>query len=85
MIAPEDVKRFEDLQDLFSNPGWKVLADELEFKVEAIKEGFTQFGTLPELISYGQGRISVYREFLTLPDIINNALNEHANEQADPV
>lgn len=83
-MTPEDVKHFETLQDLFTQPGWAVLAEELEFKIEAIKEGFTAFGTLPELISYGQGRISVYRELLTLPAIINNALDELKNEQADP-
>lgn len=75
-MNPEDIKKFESLQDLFVHPGWKVLEEELEFKVESIKEGFTQLGVSDALLAYGQGRISVYREFAGLPSVIDAALED---------
>lgn len=75
-MKPEDVKKFETLQDLFSHPGWKVLDDECTFKVDAIKETFTQFGLAENLLAYGQGRVAAYREFQGLPGLIEHALKE---------
>ncbi len=76
MITPENVKKFETLQDLFAHPGWLLLVDELEFKRESIKESFTVFGTPQELITFGQGRICVYDELKGLPSMIEHALKE---------
>jgi hypothetical protein len=87
-VTPENVRRFETLHDLFQHPGWSILEDELIFKTEAIKEGFTQLGVTEPLLAYGQGRISVYRELTSLPAVIRKALDEQdvdENEQADSV
>jgi len=85
VITPENVKRFETLLDLFSHPGWALLCEEFNFKVEAIKEGFTVFGLDPNVITYGQGRISVYRELEGLPIILRNALDEQKEDEQNPV
>lgn len=84
-MTPEDVKKFEKLQDLFSHEGWGLLIDECNFKIDAIKESFTSFGITENLLSFGQGRVAVYRELSSLPVIIESALAEQANEQATSV
>lgn len=75
-MTSEDVKRFETLLDLFSHAGWRVLVDEFQFKTEAIKEQFTVLGIDPNILAFGQGRISVYRELEGLPTLIRNALEK---------
>jgi hypothetical protein len=84
-VTPEDVKRFETLLDLSSHPGWAILLDEYEFKVESIKEGFTQFGLDAGILAYGQGRISVYRELASMAPIIRNALENQKEDEQNPV
>lgn len=83
-MTPEDVKKFEKLQDLFSHPGWALLIDECNFKVDAIKESFTTFGLTEALVAYGQGRVSVYRELNSLPLIIEQALKPE-DVETDPI
>lgn len=77
MITQENVKRFETLLDLFSHPGWGLLMDEFDFKEQALKEQFVQFGISPELLAFGQGRLSVYRELASLSPVLRNALEEN--------
>lgn len=84
-MTPEDVKKFETLQDLFSHPGWPVLINECDFKVESIKESLTSFGIAENLLAYGQGRISVYREFSSLPVIIDQALKPQEDGETDSI
>lgn len=80
-MTPEDVKKFETLLDLFAHPGWKLLVDELEFKREAIKESFVQFGVAENLLTYGQGRIQVYDELRGLPSLIEQALKPQEDDE----
>lgn len=79
-MTPEDVRKFETLLDLTSHPGWALLGDEHDFKIEAIKDGFTTFGITSELLAYGQGRISVYRELASLGPIIRQALENNKED-----
>jgi hypothetical protein len=80
-VTPEAVKQFETLLDMFGHPGWQVLMEEFDFKIDSIKEGFTSFGITPELLAFGQGRISVYRELQGLPTLLRNALEEKDVEE----
>jgi hypothetical protein len=84
-MTPEDVKRFETLQDLFSHPGWAMLVEELDARTEAIKEGFTTFGVTETLLAFGQGRISTHRDLTSLPNVIEHALKEQDDVETDPV
>lgn len=84
-MTPEDVKRFETLLDLTSHPGWGLLLDEYEYKVEAIKEGFTTFGLADQILAYGQGRISVYRELASMGPILRNALDNQKEDEQNPI
>jgi hypothetical protein len=81
MMTPDNVKRFETLQDLFTHKGWGILLDEFEFKEASLKEQFCQFGIAPELLLFGQGRISVYRELAGLPAIIDQALKPEEDDE----
>lgn len=82
-MTPEDVKKFETLQDLFSHRGWAILDDEFDFKIDSIKEQLTHFGVTEALLAFGQGRISAYREIKGLPNLIEMALKD--NVETDSV
>lgn len=85
-MTSDDIKRFETLLDLTSHPGWALLLDEYDFKIEAIKDGFTQFGITEGILAYGQGRISVYRELSSMGPILRNALdNQKEDNEPDSV
>lgn len=83
-MTPEDVKRFETLQDMFAHPGWRIRIDEFEFKEQALKEQFAQFGITAELLAFGQGRISVYRELAGLPALLEQALENKKEDESNP-
>lgn len=82
-MTPENVRKFETLLDLTSHPGWALLGDEHDYKIEAIKDGFTTFGVSPELLAYGQGRISVYRELASLGPVIRQALESNKEDESE--
>lgn len=85
-MTSDDIKRFETLLDLTSHPGWGLLLDEYDFKIEAIKDGFTTFGITESILAYGQGRISVYRELASMGPILRNALdNQKEDNEPDSV
>lgn len=79
-MTSEDAKKFETLQDLFAHEGWALLVEEMNAKIEAIKEGFTRPGLTVDYLAFGQGRINVYREMDSLPRVIEHALNEYKED-----
>lgn len=89
-MTPEQIRELEQILETCNSPGWKLILNDVDHKVDAIKEGFTQFGITEQLWNYGQGRISVYRELLTLEAVLDEALKQAKedsldNEQADSV
>lgn len=82
-MTPEDVKRFEILLDLSAHPGWSILLDEFDFKIDSLKDGFTTFGITSELLAFGQGRISVYRELASLRPILSQALENNKEDEQE--
>lgn len=74
----------EQLYELTNTPGWAVLAEDLDKKVEAIKEELT----VPskevdgELLRIAQGRILAYRDILSIHGAVGYALKQ-ADEEAE--
>lgn len=84
----EQRQKLESMFDLTSHPGWKVLGEDLEKRVDALKEGLaTREATIYQL-GLAHGHIKVYRELISLRDLIEMILKqdqEDMNEQAAAV
>jgi predicted DNA-binding protein len=77
-MTPEDTRRLEAIHSTVTSDGWKYLVEDIETKVESIKEEFTQAATNLELLRFGQGRLVVYREFASLRAIVAQILDNLA-------
>lgn len=85
-MTNEDQKKLEAIQSTIATDGWNVIMDDLVKKLDAIKEEFTNPGVSLEMLRFGQGRLTVYREFLSLGNMIENILQnaiEDAKEDAE--
>lgn len=83
-MTPEDVKRYETLQDMFAHPGWTILADEFDTNIEILREEVLSYKMDFDRVMYTRGRISTLRDIKAFPAIIENALKDE-DEQADSV
>lgn len=79
-MTPEDVKRIEAIQETVNSPGWKHLLEDVDSKVTAIKEDFSNPSITVDLLRLGQGRLFVYKELQALPQIVDSIL---ANNKLD--
>lgn len=87
-MTNDDVKRLEAIQSTVLSDGWKYLMEDVREKVEVLKYEFTNPQVSLELLRLGQGRIIVYNELLTLPIMVDQALEmnkEDEREQAAAV
>ncbi len=80
-ISMEDRIALEELNLMVSTPGWKILSESIDKKIEAIKEELT--APVPEMNEYllriAQGRLLAYRDILSVPGQTTWALTA-ANE-----
>jgi hypothetical protein len=72
----ENLARLEAIQSTVVSDGWKFLMEDIEDKLKAIKEEFTSPQVNLELLRFGQGRITVYKELLSLEAIVNAAIDQ---------
>jgi len=75
-MSEESTKKLEALFDLTSHPGWQYLIDDMEERVDAIKESLTQ-GEVPAYeLGLAQAHVKVYREIINLRTMIELAIKQ---------
>lgn len=84
-MSPDDLKRAEAIQSTVVTDGWKHLLDDVQNKVEQLKHELTNPNVTLDLLRLAQGRIIVYNEMLSLRALIENALDQHKEDEADKV
>lgn len=82
-MTPEDVKRIEQLQETVNSQGYRFMLEDVEAKVAAIKEDFTNPNITLDLLRVGQGRLFVYKELLGLPAIVDSILENHKLDEQE--
>lgn len=76
MITVEDRRRFESLNSMFAEPGWKTLAEEMDFVINALKETLVNHKVPYEMTQFQRGRIAALRDIQGYPQLIDQALKE---------
>jgi hypothetical protein len=76
-------KELELIFDMTSHPGWKCLCEDLEARVDALKEGMITNESTPYQIGLAQGHVKVYREVIALRSFLDNYLSQKAEDDAD--
>ncbi len=81
----ETRKELEALNELIHLKRWDILVEDIENKVEELKEQVLHPEVTGDLLKIAQGRIIAYREILALPTIVDAALNQEEDTEVDPV
>lgn len=81
-MSPEDLKRLEAIQSTVTSDGWNYLIEDIQAKVDAMKEEFLNPQVTLDLIRFGQGRVSVYKEIIGLRSVVERVLDD-ANAPAE--
>jgi hypothetical protein len=81
-VTPENVKRYETYQDLFSHPGWKQLEEEFEENISTLKDNLVSSPN-EAWSNVLRGRITTFKDLLGFPSLVEKALED--NVEADPV
>ncbi len=79
----ETQKALESLNEMIHTPGWDVLEEDIQEKVDDLKEQVLHPEVTGDLLKIAQGRIIAYREILSLPVIVEAALNPEVEEDQD--
>jgi len=73
----------EKMRDTVISDGWKLLMQDVQKQHDTIRDALgNPAGTIDE-IRVAQGRLSVYRELLALPDVIDLTLKQREEDLAD--
>jgi hypothetical protein len=78
-----DSQKLEVLHEMTNVPGWKLLVEDLEARVDALKEGLVNNRSDEYQIGLAQGHIKVYREFINLRVMIDQLQKQYAEEAED--
>lgn len=81
----EEIKKLETLFDLTSHPGWSVLVSDMEDRIEAIKESLTRGEVSAYDLGLAQAHVKVYREIISLRDMIDAAIKQMQEDEADSI
>jgi len=73
-MSPEDRKMYDDLFDLFTHPGWKLVIQDLERMIEPI-EDIRYTNDLADLHA-NKGKVEVMDYLLNLPEITERSYEE---------
>lgn len=76
-------KELELIFDMTSHPGWKFLVEDLEARVDALKEGMITNESTPYQIGLAQGHVKVYRELSVLRKFLDNYLSQKAEDEIE--
>ena len=74
-MTPEDVKRYETLQDLFVHPGWYLLEDELKENIETLKDNLVTSSN-EAWTNILRGRIITIKDILGYPVLVEKQLED---------
>jgi len=75
----------EKLSEMVNTEGWEIMVDDLEKKIEAIKEELTtpSAEVNGDLLRIAQGRILAYRDILSIPSSISFAFEQDKEDRAE--
>lgn len=82
----DDRNRLEAIQSTVTSDGWNYLIEDIQAKVDSMKEEFLSPQVTLELLRFGQGRIAVYKEIIGLRSVVEHVLDddtEAAREELD--
>lgn len=71
----------DNLRDMFATEGWKKYLEDVETKVNAIKEELTNPEIPENVANFGRGRIAVYRELLTFERLVDQFVQQAAEDK----
>lgn len=77
------VKKLEQLFDLTSHPGWIMLCEDMQERIEATKEGMTRAEVTAYQQGLANGHIKVYRELIALRRIIEISREQAKDEETE--
>lgn len=75
-MSPDDRTRLEAIQSTVISDGWNYLIEDIQAKVDSMKEEFLNPQVTLELLRFGQGRISVYKELIGLRNVVERVLED---------
>lgn len=79
----DKIRDLELIFDMTSHPGWKILVKDMQERVDALKEGLVSNESTPYQLGLAQGHVKVYREIVTLRDMIEHFLSEQALDNVE--
>lgn len=74
----DDRNRLEAIQSTVTSDGWNYLIEDIQAKVDSMKEEFLNPQVTLELLRFGQGRIAVYKEIIGLRSMVEHVLDDDA-------
>jgi hypothetical protein len=77
----DETQRLEAIQSTVITDGWKYLCEDIQEKVDSMKEELLHPNVSLEMLRFGQGRVAVYRELLSLRQVVEHVLDQ-AKEDA---
>jgi DUF438 domain-containing protein len=82
-VTQEDIQKLEEIFDMTSHKGWKILMDDLKQRVDAFKEGLATKEASAYQQGLVQGHIKVYREMDNLRATIELALKQEEEDNVE--
>ena len=81
-MEPHIRVRLEKMLETTKTEGWQLLSEDLETKITMIKEELvSNLNVEQDVLKIAQGRTMSYRDILSLPIVLENALDE--KDEAD--
>jgi hypothetical protein len=81
----DQIQKLETLFDLTSHPGWKILVEDMEDRVDAIKESLTQGEVSAYDLGLAQAHVKVFREIITLRNMVEIAIKQSIEDATDSI
>lgn len=80
-----DEQKLEELFDMTNHPGWKLLMEDLNERVDALKEGLANNRADEYQLGLAQGHIKVYRELSNLRVMIEQLMKQQQEDLLENV
>jgi hypothetical protein len=82
-VTDAELKGLEEMFDMTAHKGWSILMEDMDRRVDALKEGLATKEATVYQIGLVQGHIKVYRELKNLRSMIEMALKEYEEERVE--
>lgn len=70
----------DNLREMFATEGWKKYLEDVQTKVEGIKEELLNPEIPENVANFGRGRVAVYRELLAFEQLVDNFVEQSAKD-----